>query len=426
MIHLTEDILHFAWKNALFDQDDLMTTNGIPLQFISRGKINRSSGPDFSNATIKIGNTKWVGNVEIHIHSSDWYTHKHQNDSSYDNVILHVVYFHDKEVSVKNQYLPVFELKNRIPPSLFRKYKTLLKREDDLACKRQINEIKNTTIIQQIEISLRTRLERKSKEIIEMHKKNNNDWEETSFQLLLLAFLGKINHQPALWLMEILNMRIIRSVAHDKLKLEALFIGMGGWLKEVNNEDVYAVRLKNEFEFLKIKYNLEELNPAIWKTGRIRPAQFPLFRLSQFASLLFQNKYLFSQFIEKEIHLLVKVFSNIESNKYWKNHSQLSKEMSLRSVKMGKMTQHILIINVVVPLLYAYGDYLKIDSYKNKSEQLLKKVKAEENAILKSWEELGVKPSTAFESQGLIEVYNNLCIQKKCLSCNIGMQIIKS
>lgn len=426
MIHLTEDILHFVWKHALFDLDDLMTTEGESLQFISRGKLNQNSGPDFSNAKIKIGDTTWVGNVEIHVHSSDWYLHHHQNDAAYDNVILHVVYFHDREVKIKNLYLPVFELKNRIPPSLFRKYKMLLKKEEDLPCRKLINEVKSSSIVQQIEMSLKNRLERKANEVIQLVKRNNSDWEETTFQLLLLSMIGKINYIPAQWLAEKLNLKIIRSNNNDVLQLEALFLGLAGWLGNSEIQDSFTMQLKAEFIHQKNKYLLEELNSAIWKMGKMRPAQFPIFRLSQLADLLFKNSYYFSFFMEADIKEILKLFSRVEANEYWKNHCQLNKEMKPRSVKLGQMQQELLLINVVAPILFAYGIFIQNESLKIKAINLLKNVKPEKNAIIFKWKEHDIRLASAFETQGLIELHNSLCIQKKCLSCNIGMQIIRA
>jgi hypothetical protein len=62
------------------------------------GQVNSGAGPDFFQAHIHIDNTLWVGNVEIHLRSSDWFAHKHEQDTNYDNVILHVVWEDDLPV----------------------------------------------------------------------------------------------------------------------------------------------------------------------------------------------------------------------------------------------------------------------------------------------------------------------------------------
>ncbi len=424
MIHLTEDILQFAWKNSLYDFADLLTTDGQPIDIISKGELNKNSGPDINNATIKIGETTWAGNVEIHIHSSDWYLHKHQNDEAYNNVVLHVVYFHDKDVFINNQCLPVLELKNRIPPSLFRKYKLLLKKEDEIPCRNIIREIKSTTILNQLESSLRQRFIRKSQEVLQVFYKSKNDWEETTFQLLLRSFVGKINQQPAEWLGEKVNLKLLRNAGDSLVAKEALLAGLGGWLDKA--EDDYSKQLSKEYGFLKVKYNLQELNPAIWKTGRMRPAQFPIFRLAQLAAMIQKNNYLFSPLINDSMENIQKNYTHAEAANYWSEHCHLAKPIKKRTTKIGNMQQELILINVAAPILFAYGNYIQNDFFKNKAIALLQSIKSENNNIIKKWQKLAVQPASAFESQALIELYNGQCIRKKCLSCIIGMQILKS
>ena len=64
-----EDFLHYIWKFRLFDKQDLKTNDGENLEIFSAGIQNLDSGPDFQNARIKIGETIWAGNVEVHLSS---------------------------------------------------------------------------------------------------------------------------------------------------------------------------------------------------------------------------------------------------------------------------------------------------------------------------------------------------------------------
>ena len=76
----------------------LETTDGRLVEVIDPGLHNRNAGPDFFNAKVKINGTLWVGNVEIHDKSSDWYVHGHDRDAHYNNVVLHVVGVADRDV----------------------------------------------------------------------------------------------------------------------------------------------------------------------------------------------------------------------------------------------------------------------------------------------------------------------------------------
>jgi len=88
---MQEDFLHYIWKHKKFQVNNLNTTHGDAVVVVLVGQHNFNSGPDFFNAQLTIGKQLWAGNVEIHIKSSDWYVHNHEQDKAYDNVILHVV-----------------------------------------------------------------------------------------------------------------------------------------------------------------------------------------------------------------------------------------------------------------------------------------------------------------------------------------------
>src|ERR1700693_5676685 len=123
----TEDFLHYVWKFRLFDHNGLQTVDGDSIEIHAVGMHNTDSGPDFQNARIKIGDTTWAGNVEVHISSSDWQKHKHTTDNAYDNVILHVVYRDDQPLILPNgRRVPTLDLQNRIPDDLHNRYHKLI------------------------------------------------------------------------------------------------------------------------------------------------------------------------------------------------------------------------------------------------------------------------------------------------------------
>ena len=72
-----ERMLQYIWKHRLFSEADFVTTEGASVFVIDAGIPNTDAGPDFFNAKVRIGNTVWVGNIEIHNRSSDWSQHHH-------------------------------------------------------------------------------------------------------------------------------------------------------------------------------------------------------------------------------------------------------------------------------------------------------------------------------------------------------------
>ena len=106
-----EELLHYVWKHRIFPLNKLTTTTGQQLEIIDAGLANKNAGPDFFNAKIKINGVVWVGNIEIHTHSSDWFKHGHHQNPVYNNVILHVATCIDTEVHRSNgESIPQMQL----------------------------------------------------------------------------------------------------------------------------------------------------------------------------------------------------------------------------------------------------------------------------------------------------------------------------
>ena len=81
------------------------------MEILFPGHLNTLAGPDFSQAKIYLDQLYWGGTVELHMNASDWFRHGHQNDSAYDNVILHVVWNFDSDVCYPNGTpIPTLEL----------------------------------------------------------------------------------------------------------------------------------------------------------------------------------------------------------------------------------------------------------------------------------------------------------------------------
>lgn len=136
---MKEDFLHYLWKFGIFNTLDLKTTSGETIVILNVGQYLEQAGPDFFNAQIRIDNQKWAGNVEIHLKSSDWYAHHHENDPAYENVILHVVWENDVAIyRSDNSIIPVLEIKQYVAPETVIKYNALRSVKSWLFCENQL------------------------------------------------------------------------------------------------------------------------------------------------------------------------------------------------------------------------------------------------------------------------------------------------
>lgn len=423
----TEDFLYYVWKFRLYERANLLTTNGEVIEVVNAGMQNTNSGPDFQHARIKIGDTVWAGNVEIHVAASDWQRHNHQQDRAYDNVILHVVYRDDVPVKrIDGNDVPTLELENRIPPELYAKYHNLVYGEQKfIPCESAIHTVDNLTMQSWLTRVLVERMEKKSAIVITSLAQNRGDWEETFYQCLAANFGFKVNALPFEMLAKSLPQSILGKHKNNPMQIEALIFGQSGFLSG-EMQDVYPDQLKTEYQFMQKKYSLKPLDVYLWKFMRMRPLNFPTVRLAQFAALVIKSNHLLSKILEiREIPELRKLFAEIEVNPYWETHYRFSTEAKPVSKKMGETSINNLLLNTLALFLFTYGKQHNQNYYISRSLKLLEQLPAEQNAIIIDFDVLGVKAKTAFESQALLALKNNYCNYKKCLHCSVGNKLLK-
>ena len=422
---MREDLLHFVWRTQRFVFDDLVTTTGEVVEIEHLGNHNVNAGPDFLSAKVRIGDTLWAGNVEMHLKSSDWIKHEHSDDSAYDTVILHVVLEEDIPVFRKNgSRIPCIELKKRISEKLSKTYLKLINSEYWIACQHHFNDVSDLKKMLWLDRVLVERLKKKTEIIEALLKENNYHWEEVFYRILARNFGVKVNSDAFEQLARVTPISYLAKHKNNLFQLEALLFGQSGLLSGALEED-YPIRLKKEYDFLKKKYKLSPLSEQQWKFMRMRPANFPTVRIAQFAQLVCQSVHLFSKVLEiKTIEEFERLFS-VEPSPYWLTHYLFDKESPKRSKKLGKTAIHLIIINTIVPFLFLYGNTRNEEAYKQTAFRLLEALKPEKNSIINGWRKLGMEPQSAYQTQALIHLKNEYCNRKKCLECSIGAAILK-
>jgi hypothetical protein len=423
---MTEAFLHHLWKFQLFSRQLLTTVEGEPIEVLKPGMHNTDAGPDFFNAQVKIGNTTWAGNVEIHLRSSDWNRHRHTNDAAYNNVVLHVVHEHDEEVYTRdNIKIITLELKGRFNPGLFQNYVGLVESDRWIPCGNHIGKVDEFTVSGWLERLMVERLEQKTNAILDSLKQNKNNWEETFYCQLAKNFGFKTNALPFEMLAKSLPLSLLSKHKDHQNQLEALLFGQAGLL-EKDFKDAWAAELKGEYGFLRKKYSLRPISGAQWKFLRLRPSNFPTIRIAQFAGLMHRSAGLFSQMMGKEtLDDLQPIFRTGVSG-YWKSHYTFDRPSPVHEKSMGEEALLNIFINTVVPFMFAYGKYRSEVTLCEKAVKFLEELAPEKNSIVARWNELGITSSDAGRTQALIQLKNEYCNRKKCLICSVGNKIINS
>jgi hypothetical protein len=421
---MTEDFLHFNWKFRLAGYR-FYTTAGEDLHIVKAGEHNHDSGPDFLNAQVKVGNTLWAGNVEIHIRSSDWIRHKHQHDESYDNIILHVVYEDDLPLKRRNgEPMPTLVLKDILPPGAYETYNYFLNNHLWIPCALRLNEIRDVVISDWLTALSVERLERKSDEIEGLLHYSGNDWNQAFFEALASTLGFRINKQPMELLARHTPVQCLEKHKDQLFQVEAMLFGQAGLLDGKYRGD-YPKKLKKEYQHLKNKFSLKPISGHLWKFMRLRPNNFPTIRLAQLAMMLHLRSHFFSEIIEKPDYEHLLDFFSVGVSDYWKEHYYFDRESKALGKSISSSTVELIMINNVIPFLFVYGKLKGQPAYQEKAFALLDSIKPEFNSIVRKFGEFGIIPGNAGQSQALLELKTNFCDQKKCLECRIGLELIR-
>jgi hypothetical protein len=420
---MNEDFLYYVWSQELFSKF-LVTDTGEKVEVISVGSRNKDAGPDFLNARIRIGDTIWAGNVEIHTDSSSWEKHKHNTDKAYDNVILHAVKkFTQPAISSSGRKIPTVVLE--FDASLYEKFQQISSGKMPVPCQPDLKFVDDFVVKMWIDSLIVERLEEKTNYLKSIFEFTTNNWEETFYIALARNFGFKTNALPFELLAKSTPIKLLSKYKSNLKQLEALLFGQAGFL-EIEPSDDYSTLLKKEFEYLKKVHQLKPIENHLWKFLRLRPANFPTIRIAQFAMLIHNSQHLFSKTIEapgfEELYLLYEC----GVSDYWEHHYNFGKESKQEKKNLGKTSVYGIFINTVIPFLFLYGKCQGNEALKEKAIALLEKLPAEKNHIIEGWISEGINVENALQSQALLQLTSNYCIPKKCLSCQIGNSIIRN
>lgn len=420
---MTEELLVFLWRHRLYLPESLQLPDGRNIEVIHPGELNSNAGPDFFNTRIRIGNTIWAGNAEVHTNASDWVKHKHHTDSAYDNVILHIVDTMDAEITnSKGNMIPCIKLSCN--GSILAHYEYLKKSSSWVPCQKYIGKVDSFIISLWLNKLGIERLEQKSEDIAQLLLQTQNDWEEVFYRIMARSFGFHLNSQAFDALAKALPFKLLLKHSDNLLYLEALLFGQAGLLADPLPLDDYYRKLQKEYAFLATKYNLKPLAGHIWKFLRLRPVNFPTIRIAQFAALIHQCPHLFNTC--KQLNQPEEFYQlfQIKASQYWDNHFLFGKFSRTHEKNLGKESVDILLLNSVIPVLFMYGNMHGMESLKNRALDLLEKIAPEKNSTMDNWKKLGITISNAYTTQSLLQLKTNYCEKHRCMECSVGNKIL--
>ena len=418
-----EQLLHYVWKHKIFPLKELKTTTGQQVEVIDTGLANTDAGPDFFNAKLKLDGVLWIGNIEIHERSSDWFKHGHHADAGYNSVILHIASEIDMEISRSNgERIPQIQL--ICPEAVRTNYKELLETASYPPCYRIIPSLSPFTAHSWMTALQMERFEQKATLLNERLKRCQGNWEDAFFITLARNFGFGLNGDAFETWAHRLPFRAVDKHRNDLFQIEAIFFGQAGILED-SDGDGYYLRLKKEYTYLQHKFGLIPMDASLWRFLRLRPTNFPHIRIAQLACLYHRAYGLLSRIMETETLQGVRDILKGGTSEYWLTHYTFGGSSPSRPKTLSNTSLDLLIINTVVTFLYAYGLHKGNRVLCARAGSFLEELKAENNYITRMWEQCGMKASNAADSQALIQLKKEYCDKKKCLYCRIGYEYLK-
>lgn len=416
--------MQYVWQYRLIHSVKLVTVDGLRVEVINPGMLNRDAGPDFFNADIKIDGQQWAGNIEFHVRASDWYRHKHDKDPAYDSVILHVVEHDDSPVFRSNgEKIPQMELK--CARDLNVHYAALTNMAStSLSCSIHLPSIPSIYITDWILALAHQRLQQKVEALTTIADTLNGDWDSASYIFLSRALGFGKNTDPFERLARATPLPFLRKHADNTSAIEAILFGQAGFIPNDTEDNDYTATLQRDYLFYRSKFNLTPPQQLQWKFSRMHPQNFPYRRIAYLAAIISGGLLYPERFHEDDTLESIRQRLTIDLKGYWSNHYSFGGNPSTYPIQMSRASLDLIIINAIVPLLYAWGIKHKEQWRIDKAIDLMSELKPENNSLVRMFTDRGIKCPDALTSQGLIQLRRTYCEQRKCLMCRIGHRIL--
>ncbi|NMC39909.1 MAG: DUF2851 family protein, partial [Bacteroidales bacterium] len=415
----------FIWKYRLYQPTRLDTPEREHIEILQTGQPNTDAGPDFTNVRIRIGTTQWAGNAEIHLKASDWQRHGHHLNRAYDNVVIHLVGEKDAEVMTTGGH-KILTVELKWDSQLTERYLELRDEIHDIACSSKLGKVDAFIISHWMNRMVVERLEQKSEQVLGLLAETSGDWQEVYYRKLFGALGMKVNSQPFEMLARSLPFKFILKHRDNLFQLEALLFGQAGFLSDRLFGEEYFLKLRQEYQYLQCKYSLTPIEPHLWKFMRLRPSNFPTLRIAQLANLLKDQMTDFDRLYKTPTPAPFVQWFHTGTSGFWETHYHFDKVSPYSDKHLGEMAASLLVVNAVVPVLFAWGR--RNDNYQavQRAMQYLESLSPENNKVLRIWEHSGIPAKNAFDAQALIQLYNRYCSHRHCLRCAIGNKLVTS
>lgn len=419
--------MQYVWQHRLWTEAKLTTTEGEPVEVLDPGLLNHDAGPDFFNAKLRIGTRMWAGNVELHLRASDWHRHGHSADPAYHTVILHVV-GKDDAVVTRPDGTPVPQLVIACSDEFLDQYRSLVDTPAaNLPCAKALPDVPHIYVSDWLTSLTLERLQDKAARVVSLVSSGGGDWQHAIY-VTLARTMGFGKNSDAFERLALATpLRYLRKHADNPLTVEAILLGQAGFLDNLSAEaaaEPYVHKLVDEYKFMSTKFSLAQPRDPGWKMGRMRPGNFPLRRVATLARFVCSGFSAAGKMLATSTIEQARAIFDIDLTGYWAHRCGFGHENTSGTKAFSRSSIDLLIINVLVPVLYAYGMTYGREDLMERAVGLLQQLPPESNTIVRLFGQAGIACPDAFASQALVQLRRQYCEPRKCLYCRIGHRIL--
>lgn len=425
-----------AWQNLSAIQAELVTEEGEPVSVVYPGRINEDEGPDLLDAVIATRRGLLIGAVEVHVRSSGWWTHHHQHDPRYNQVILHAVFWHDSGMTA------CLANGNHVPTLALHKYTLenvpLVGDNKERASACRITGASRETMTASLDAAGDERFINKARGFSEELARYD------ASQVLYTGIMGALGYSRNKIPFQELSRRLplqtleaaggVDSPDSDYLlRVQALLLGTAGLLPSQRGaisragEDLWIDDLERAWAAFP---PVETMSANDWHMFKVRPDNFPTRRIAAVSRLLRQYRkqgilaagvnYV-GETAPENPSRLERMFT-VVADGYWADHYDFAWDSSCAGAMLiGRGRAADIVVNILLPFVYAWGNHVSQKGLAVKALELYRGYpRLESNTVEKHMsQKLGLsKPvNTARRQQGLLHIYQTGCLAGKCDEC---------
>lgn len=395
-----EAAIQDAWVRGLFNARGLRTTDGQPVEVVRRGRLNGDSGPDVRDARVEIDGVLWAGDVEIHATSAAWDAHGHHRDPAYDRVVLHVVLAADRRTGTLRRSdgsaLPELVLL----PHLDRSLRALLRAfhvepAASPRCGSRWGEVDATLARAWVRHLGTERLRRRARALgREYGRRPDLD------RLLVRRMFRALGYEANADAFEALAARL--PLADLRRRSAA---GLHAAL-------LYASALQPAALFAETAVaDLAPMRPGAWRRGG-RPANAPRRRIAQAAAWLAPGGPLRHDPVEALAEALA---AGVEVAV-----ERLRPDTPDGSSRLGEARAVRVLTDAVLPVLLLDAEQREDPAREAAVLDAYDRLPAATDRVTRPFADLGLRPRSAAEAQGVHQLARGYCEEGRCARCAVG------